>query len=149
MKTIRPTLMLLLLVSSGCAWKPVAMQREIAMSSDRFAWDLYAKLAEKEGNLFFSPSSIHTALAMTSAGADGNTLTEMAETLRLPREVKPTGAGGEPAEPVDVPWSQERVHKAYGGLLSHLRPGRRAGYQLHVANALWGQKGYTGPVCGR
>lgn len=144
MKMIRPTLMFLLLVSSGCAveWKPVAIQPEIARSSDRFAWDLYAKLAEKEGNLFFSPSSIHTALAMTCAGADGNTLTEMAETLRLPREVKPGGAGGQTTKPVDVPWSQKRVHKAYGGLLSQLKPGRRAGYELHVANALWGQKGY-------
>ena len=142
MKMIRPTLMLLLLVSSGCALKPAAAQREIAMSSNRFAWDLYAKLAEKKGNLFFSPSSVHTALAMTCAGADGNTLTEMAETLRLPREVKPTGADGQATKPVDVPWSQERVHKAYGGLLAQLKPGWRAGYELHVANALWGQKGY-------
>ena len=78
MKMIRPTLMLLLLVSSGCALKPAAAQREIAMSSNRFAWDLYAKLAEKKGNLFFSPSSVHTALAMTCAGSDGNGLSSSA-----------------------------------------------------------------------
>jgi serpin B len=39
-----------------------------------FATDLYAKLAaQTQGNLFFSPGSIETALAMTYAGAAGNT----------------------------------------------------------------------------
>ena len=35
-----------------------------------------------EGNFVFSPSSIVTALAMTYAGAEGNTAAEMAEALR-------------------------------------------------------------------
>ena len=160
MKTIRPTLTLLLLVCSTCplwaeavAMEPAPARKargidwpKIARSSNGFAWALYAKLAEKEGNLFFSPSSIHTALAMTYAGARGNTLIEMAETLRFPREVKASGVGGHPGPavtiPVDLPWSLQRVHKAYAGLLKELKPGKKAGYQLHVANALWGQKGY-------
>src|SRR5438067_2288799 len=44
----------------------------IADGNNRFAIDLYAKLRETEkGNLFFSPYSVHTALAMTATGAKG------------------------------------------------------------------------------
>ena len=47
--------------------------------------DLHARLARDEkGELFFSPFSIETALAMTAAGASGETLTEMEKTLHLP-----------------------------------------------------------------
>ena len=41
----------------------------IADGNNRFAFDLYAQLRQKEGNLFFSPYSAHTALAMTATGA--------------------------------------------------------------------------------
>ena len=53
-----------------------------------FATDLYRVLSEDEGNLFFSPYSISVALAMTYAGASGDTATEMAGTLHfdLPRD---------------------------------------------------------------
>ncbi|MDK1032619.1 MAG: serpin family protein, partial [Planctomycetia bacterium] len=115
-------------------------------SNNAFAWSLYAKLAEKEGNLFFSPSSIHTALAMTYAGARGKTGLQMHLTLRLPYEDLPPAGGKRYAPammPLDeiTPWPQGRVHPAYAGLLKELKPGKKAGYQLHVANALWGQKG--------
>ena len=44
-----------------------------------FAWNFYKKLSSVDGveNIFFSPYSISTALAMTSRGAQGDTLTEM------------------------------------------------------------------------
>ena len=101
----------------------------IARAGNEFTLKLYAKLAGAKGNVFFSPSSIHTALAMTYAGAKGRTAEQMAETLALPR--------GDQAA-----WTQHRLHKAYRGLLAQLRPGKAKGCQLHVANALWGQKGY-------
>ena len=42
--------------------------------NNRFALDLYARLrTEQSDNLFFSPGSISTALAMTYAGARGDT----------------------------------------------------------------------------
>ena len=52
----------------------------IVEGSNQFALDLYQQLRSEEGNLFFSPSSISTALAMTRAGAAGETEAEMAQT---------------------------------------------------------------------
>ena len=42
-----------------------------------FATDLYGVLSQRDGNLFFSPYSISVALAMTYAGAAGDTATEI------------------------------------------------------------------------
>lgn len=52
-------------------------------NSAAFCVDLYKQLAVKPGNHFFSPFSIVTALAMTSAGAGGETDVEMAAALHL------------------------------------------------------------------
>ena len=48
-----------------------------------FALDLYARLKSADGNLFFSPYSISTCLAMTYAGARGATAAQMAQTLHF------------------------------------------------------------------
>lgn len=94
-----------------------------AASGNAFACDLYHELSGAPGNLFFSPSSISTALAMTYAGARGATAAEMAATLCLPDD-------------------QAAVHAACAGLLEALEPGEEAGYVLEVANRLWGQYDY-------
>ena len=49
----------------------------------KFALELYQELRELDGNLFFSPYSISTALAMTSAGAREGTATQMEQTLQF------------------------------------------------------------------
>ena len=54
-----------------------------ARSTNEFGLDLYRKVATGEGNLCLSPYSISCALAMTLAGADGETRTEMARVLRV------------------------------------------------------------------
>ena len=46
-----------------------------------FSFQLYQQLSEQEGNLFFSPSSIEAALAMTAEGAAGETLTQLEKLL--------------------------------------------------------------------
>src|SRR4051812_33403902 len=51
--------------------------------SNEFAIELYQRLRTGESNLFFSPISISTALAMTYAGAAGGTASEMAKTLHF------------------------------------------------------------------
>lgn len=126
-----------------------------AKSGNYFATELYAQLAGKnEGNLFFSPASIHTALAMTYAGARGNTEKQMHQTLRLPRTLMRNmgkhvslkdGTGY--FEDLFVPLPQERVHPAFAALIKKLNAPRldhekKPAYQLVIANALWGQKGY-------
>src|SRR5258708_25073997 len=61
--------------------EPTGDMAEVGESCNRFAFDLYSKLANAPGNLFFSPSSISMALAMTLAGANEDTAEEMAEVL--------------------------------------------------------------------
>jgi len=97
----------------------------VAKGGNAFAVDLYAKLREQKGNLFFSPYSISSALAMTYAGARGNTATQMAKVLHF--DIEP-----------------DKLHAAYGALTGSLNAAGKAGdFALSVANALWAQKGYA------
>jgi len=103
-----------------------AAKAKVAESVNAFAFDLYGRVRGEKGNLFLSPYSIASALSMTWAGARGETATEMAETLALPAAWR--------TEP-------ERIHAAFGHLTGSLND-PKAAYELTVANALWGQKGY-------
>ena len=98
-----------------------ADQAEVIKGNNAFAVELYGQLRKQDGNLFFSPESISTALAMTYAGARGDTAAEMAKTLHF-----------------TLP--PERLHPAMGAILSELNAAH-IGYQFSVANALWGQQG--------
>jgi serpin B len=129
---------------------PAADLAKVAQGGNRFACELYAKLAaEKQGeNLCFSPYSISTALTMTWAGARGQTAAEMEAVLRLPtRELAEHLA---PAQPGGVApwrkipgWPPQRLHAAMAALTGGLNAaGKDGGVQLSIANALWGQKGH-------
>jgi serpin B len=100
-----------------------ADQKAIVQSNNSFAVDLYGQLRARDGNLFFSPDSISTALAMAYAGARGDTALEMAKTLHFTLP---------PA----------RLHPAMGAQLANLNAAH-AGYQLHVADALWAEKDFN------
>ena len=96
----------------------------VVQGNNKFAFDLYSQVKQNDGNLFLSPFSISTALAMTYAGARGNTETQMAETLHFSL-------------------TQERLHPAFLTLMQELQAdSARSGYELSIANALWGQEGY-------
>ena len=95
-----------------------------------FAFELYRELKGEEGNLFYSPHSISLALAMTYAGARGETAEQMADTLHFILE-------------------QERLHPAFNWLDAELaKRGEGAagkdgkGFRLNIVNAIWGQKDY-------
>jgi serpin B len=98
----------------------------VAKGGNEFATDLYGKLAKQEGNLFFSPFSVSTALGMTSLGAKNETLAQMIKTLHLPED------------PV-------KIHGGFSALLGSLNnekvDPKKRGYELNVANRLWGAKG--------
>ncbi|MBI2823111.1 MAG: serpin family protein [Planctomycetia bacterium] len=99
--------------------------RSVAQSSNQFAIDLYKRLIEaKNDNVFCSPASISTALAMTYAGAGGQTAEQMAAVLHL-----------------DLP--TDRLYVAFAELTKMFAASDSAsGVQLNVANRLWGQEGY-------
>jgi len=111
---------------------PVVPQDELETLVDgdsAFAFDLYQALREDDGNLFYSPYSISLALAMTYAGARGETEEQMANTLHF---ILP----------------QNQLHSAFNSL--DLELGRRGqdakedgeGFRLHIVNAIWGQKDF-------
>src|SRR5580658_4623597 len=102
---------------------PAAADRAaVVEGNNAFAVALYGQLRSQSGNLFLSPESISTALAMAYAGARGQTASEMAKTMHF-----------------TLP--PERLHPAVGALLNDLNA-THAGYQLRVADALWAQQDY-------
>ncbi len=103
----------------------------LVKGNSAFAFDLYQELSEKEGNLFYSPYSISLALAMTHAGARGETEQQMADTLHF---TLPQGS----------------LHPVFNGLDIELnKRGEGAsgkdgeGFRLNIVNAIWGQQGYS------
>lgn len=94
-----------------------------------FALDLYGLLFDAKQNLFYSPYSISLALAMTYAGAKGDTEQQMAEALHFEL-------------------AQERLHAAFNALDQALASrGQEVEedqrFRLNVANALWGQQDFA------
>ena len=112
----------LLVVAIGAGPGESAMN-DVVRGNNRFAVDLYGKVRDRPGNLFLSPYSISTALAMTYLGAKGQTARELAETLHFPEQ----------AGAMDSGFAELRKRFDAGG---EERP-----YQLSTANALWGQQG--------
>ncbi|MCX5646047.1 MAG: serpin family protein [Phycisphaerae bacterium] len=110
-----------------------------ACGNNYFALQLYQKLQSQQGNLFFSPYSISTALAMTYAGAKGRTQEQMAEALCLPTSKEVVQKLGGSQEPL----SQESFARAFGEIVKDLNArGGQGKYELRIANALWGQQDY-------
>ncbi|MDH3582902.1 MAG: serpin family protein [Phycisphaerae bacterium] len=102
--------------------------------NNQFGLDMYRQLAKAnpKGNLFFSPYSISSALAMTWEGARGKTATQMAQALNFPGHrpgtTYPHGT-----------WKAEQMHQVFGELNKLLnKPAKH--HRLSVANALWGEQ---------
>ncbi len=104
---------------------------DLVRGNNAFAFDLYQKLREEEsGNLFYSPYSISLALAMTHAGARGETERQISNTLHFTL-------------------SQDKLHPAFNALdlqLASRGEGSSGtegkGFRLNIANAIWGQQGF-------
>jgi len=106
-------------------------QALLVKGNSAFAFELYQALKGEEGNLFYSPYSISLALAMTYAGARGETAEQMADTLQFLLE-------------------QDRLHPSFNWLDAELASrGEGAqgkddeGFRLNIVNAIWGQKDYS------
>lgn len=126
---------------SGPESRPDATDEDIAAytrGNAAFGLDLLGEVADRgePSNLLLSPLSVSGALAMTWAGARGDTEAEMRETLRFPHD-------------------QATLHPTVGALQYDLNERaesvprfevpqvwRSHTFELAVANALWGQAGY-------
>ncbi|MBI5684280.1 MAG: serpin family protein [Verrucomicrobia bacterium] len=112
--------------AAGRGETPPALQTQ-REGNTAFACELYAKLAGAAGdaNVFFSPHSISTALAMTSAGARGDTGAQMVKTLHF--------------EP-----DPAKRHAAFAAMEANLNAVQKKGrVKLSVANSLWPQKDFA------
>jgi serpin B len=101
--------------------------------NNAFAFAFYQAIRGEEGNIVYSPHSISLALAMTYAGARGETEQQMAETLHY-----------------TLP--QDRLHPAFNavdlalasrGSVEGEGDGDTQGFQLDVANTLWCDESYS------
>ncbi len=92
--------------------------------NSKFAFELYKKLKEEKQNenLFFSPFSISSALAMTYAGSKEETQLEISKTLSFSLD-------------------QNKIHSDFNSLLEKLTYSKDS-TQLCIANSLWAQKDY-------
>jgi serpin B len=106
---------------------------ELTAGNNVFAFDLYQKIKDGQGNMLFSPYSISQALAMVYAGARETTAQQMADALYFTL-------------------GQDRLNPAFNSLALDLEKrsslpisseSEEVGFQLNVANAIWGQKGYA------
>ncbi|XP_037613110.1 leukocyte elastase inhibitor-like isoform X1 [Sebastes umbrosus] len=113
---------------------------------------------DKTANVFYSPFSISSALAMVMLGSRGNTSTQMSEVLRFTEAEKP-----QHAEPEQMMMQQQQanmsvlpphlrkclktqdvqddVHVSFAQLLTELNKAD-APYALSVANRLYGEQSY-------
>jgi serpin B len=103
---------------------------DLVGGNNDFAFALYQQFASGDGNLFFSPYSISLALAMTYAGARGQTAEQMAQALHF---TLPPG----------------QLHPAFNKLALELESRSKGediepdqAFQLSVANSIWGQSGF-------
>lgn len=107
------------------------LQSQVENNND-FAFDMYLELSDGEsGNIFFSPYSISIAIAMTWAGAAGETESDMADAMHFAL-------------------TQEKMHPVFNYIdLELAERGEGAegtdgeGFSLNVQNSVWGQTGYT------
>ena len=105
-------------------WAVASGVKDIVKANNDFAVSLYGQLKEKDGNLFFSPFRISTALAMTYAGAAGKTAEQMVSVFHFELN---TAA----------------FHEKFKKLLEvqDADPGAD-NYEIKVANSLWFQKDF-------
>ncbi len=104
----------------------------LVRGNNEFALSLYGEIctAQDTDNIFFSPYSISSALAMTWDGARGQTAADMAETMNFTMSV-------------------EETNRAFHSLTESMSSGDLTGaetgepFTLSVSNGLWVQDGFN------
>jgi len=130
--TIAAVLMCAILIGGGCSLfgseglaAPVEeLDERLVDANNGFGFNLFSELvgAEPGKNIFISPASVITALAMTYNGADGETKSAMEEAMLLKG------------------MSMDEINSAFADLLTILQnPDPKV--ELAVANSLWAREG--------
>ena len=93
----------------------------VTANSD-FAVDLYRQLSKgsPDQNLFFSPYSVSSALAMAAEGARGQTALEMGRALRFPATARRIGDDAQA-----IPWNTSLLHTGMGQLNERLEKAQK------------------------
>ncbi|XP_039694356.1 serpin B13 isoform X1 [Pteropus medius] len=119
-----------------------------------FGVDLFRELSKtNDGNIFFSPLSITTAIGMLPLGARGSTATQLLKVLFSEKDTKSSGMKAEEKEVGDM-WllcrcrspgkcieKMEGIHRQFETFLSEIsKPTNN--YELKIANRLFGEKTY-------
>ena len=110
----------LLVAGSVATAAPPNSAVEAAAGTSRLAWELVR--ASGEGNAILSPASVWEALAMTHAGAKGETAAEIAAVLGMPDD-------------------REQIAAAAAELRQALAEAKGEKIKLDVANRIWVQEG--------
>ncbi|XP_076617521.1 leukocyte elastase inhibitor-like [Chaetodon auriga] len=140
----------------------------LSKANTTFSLALFKKLSDDDqtGNIFFSPFSISSALAMVMLGTRGNTAAQMSEVLRFTESDQPKLPGTQPSvmqaqmetqmqmqtqQTTKLPQhllkclesqdGQDKVHAKFAEVLSKLNEAD-ASYTLSVANRLYGEQSY-------
>ncbi|XP_039646081.1 leukocyte elastase inhibitor-like isoform X1 [Perca fluviatilis] len=139
----------------------MASPTPLSKANNTFSLALLKKFGDddKTENIFYSPFSISSALAMVMLGARGNTATQMSEVLCFTKAEKPRHAGAKQMQGQQQQQVQSRlpahllkgclktkdcqddVHVSFAQLLSELNKAG-APYALSVANRLYGEQSY-------
>ncbi|NXN95720.1 SPB10 protein, partial [Rhinopomastus cyanomelas] len=125
----------------------------VSTSVGKFTVDLFNKLNEtnKGKNLFFSPWSVSSALALVYLGVKGNTATEMAEVLHFTPAAGAEGSSsvarpsrGRPKRrKMDPEHKQaEDIHSGFKELLTAINKPRSA-YSLRSANRIYVEQTFS------
>src|SRR6266480_2905965 len=111
-----------------------------AKATNELAVDLHRELATGSENLCVSPFSIESALAMTFAGADGDTRTEMARVLHFPSDASAVAASF-----ASLQHSLEEMSLKTAELVKKSKEfgGPSEPITLSIANKLFAQKSYA------
>jgi serine protease inhibitor len=96
--------------------------QEVVSANNKFAVDLYSELSKSEdGNIFFSPYSIFSALSMAYEGAREQTAGEMKSVFYFPG--------------INI------LRANFSEIYNKINESRE-NYELKTGNALWAQEGY-------
>jgi len=95
----------------------------IIEGNNKFAFKLFGELSAGSGNnLFYSPFSISTAMAMTYAGAMDSTALQMRQTMKFPKD--------------------KSFNDDFKSLLEQHAAGAGGKVTLNIANGLWAQQNF-------